>query len=65
MSFIRLTNSVFEANYPERLKLTAIYPVPWVVKAMVDTMLAFSHALGDDYSGAWADDSTTILRPYR
>ena len=35
-------------------------------KAFVDTLLSFSHALGDDYSGTWLDESVfvvTILDP--
>ena len=41
MAYIKACSTVMEANYPERCGSTAIYPVPWVVKAMVDTMLAF------------------------
>ena len=36
MAYVRLTHPVFEANFPERLGTSAIYPVPWVIKVIVD-----------------------------
>jgi hypothetical protein len=36
MAYARLAHRICEANFPERLGTSAIYPVPWVVKAVVD-----------------------------
>jgi hypothetical protein len=36
MAYVRLTHPVFEANFPERLGTSAVYPVPWVIKVIVD-----------------------------
>eukprot|EP00928_Gymnodinium_smaydae_P025599 TRINITY_DN20339_c0_g1_i1.p1 TRINITY_DN20339_c0_g1~~TRINITY_DN20339_c0_g1_i1.p1 ORF type:complete len:324 (+),score=53.21 TRINITY_DN20339_c0_g1_i1:75-1046(+) len=40
-SFIRPLSAVMEANYPERLASSIIYPVPWAFKFVVDSMIWF------------------------
>jgi hypothetical protein len=40
-SIIRFLTTVFEANYPERLRKVVIAPVPATVKSFVDGMLRF------------------------
>ena len=44
MAYVRLTHPVFEANFPERLGTSAIYPVPWVIKVIVDASMRQSPA---------------------
>jgi hypothetical protein len=41
ISFLTKLNSVFEANYPERLHKTIMFPVPWFVQKMINGFLFF------------------------
>jgi hypothetical protein len=40
MSFLSRLNSVFEANYPERLNKTVIFPMPWYVTRFMNAAMS-------------------------
>jgi len=41
MDFAKALSDTLEANYPERMKRSVIYPVPWLVASLVRTFLRF------------------------
>ena len=41
MNYIKKLHPMMEANYPERLAKTILYPVPWAMRIVVNSFLAF------------------------
>jgi hypothetical protein len=38
---VRELHGVMEPNFPERLKMSVLYPIPWVMKAVVHAFISF------------------------